>query len=96
VENEDAAILRTGKVKRTVHLAYDMALMDPDKIDLELTPEPGDSLTLLAFIDQVDGETHVFVMNQDYKARLLRGLSGVEVVRAGPEALRGSILGNGR
>jgi hypothetical protein len=44
----------------------------------------------------VDGETHVFVMNQDYKARLLRGLSGVEVVRAGPEALRGSILGNGR
>ena len=66
-----------GKFRRTVHVAYDLALTDPESIDMELTPATADdSLTLLTFVDQSDGEMHVYVLNEDYRQRLVKALTG--------------------
>lgn len=64
------------KLRRTVHVMFDMALTDPERIDLELTPNEGDTLTLLTFIDQEDQEAHVYVLNNDFRERLIQALSG--------------------
>lgn len=90
---ENAAEL-TGKFVRTVHLSYDIMVGPPESLaDMKLEPAEGDRLTILTFQDRIDGEIHSFVLNEEYRKAILKGLAnGLELV--GADAL--TRLHNGR
>lgn len=79
VSEVDDISAMTGKMPRTVHLSYDMAVGPAASmpfVDVQLTPAPGDKLTILMFMDRIDGERHYFVLNEDLRTRLVAGLTG--------------------